>query len=75
MDSDSENEFSDQEAKEGQLQEVVSEDQEELVVDAGVEDETLMEDTVLTPQRKNRIECDSEHSRSCSEARSEVDLF
>ena len=77
MDSDSESEFSDQEAKEGQVQEVVSEDQEELVVDAGVEDETLMEDTVLTPQRNNQIECDSEHSRSCScsEARSEVDLL
>ena len=74
MDSDSESEFSDQEAKEGQVQEVVSEDQEELVVDAGVGDETLMEDTVLTPQRNNQIECDSEHSRSCSEARSEVDL-
>ena len=41
----------------------------------GVENETLMEDTVLTPQRNNRIECDSEHSRSCSEARSEVDLL
>ena len=46
MGSDSESEFSDQErltvseAKEGQLQEVVSEDQEELVVDAGVGDET-----------------------------------
>ena len=39
------------EAKEGQVQEVVSEDQEELVVDAGVVDETLIEDTVLTPQR------------------------
>ena len=75
MDSDSESEFSDQEAKEGQVQEVVSEDQEELVVDAGVENETLMEDTVLTSQRNNRIECDSEHSRSCSEARSEVDLL
>ena len=75
MDSDSKSEFSDQEAKEGQVQEVVSEDQEELVVDAGVENETLMEDTVLTPQRNNRIECDSEHSRSCSEARSEVDLL
>ena len=77
MDSDSESEFSDQEAKEDQVQEVVSEDQEERVVDAGVEDETLMEDTVLTPQRNNRIECDSEHSRSCScsEARSEVDLL
>ena len=57
------------------MQEVVSEDQEDLVVDAGVEDETLMEDTVLTPQRNNRIECDSKHSRSCSEARLEVDLL
>ena len=35
------------------------------------------EDTVLTPQRNNQIECDSEHSRSCScsEAHSEVDLL
>ena len=57
------------------MQEVVSEDQKELVVDAGVENETLMADTVLTPQRNNRIECDSEHSRSCSEARSVVDLL
>ena len=75
MDSDSESEFSDQEANEGQVQEVVSEDQEELVIDARVEDETLMEDTVLTPQRNNRIECDSKRSRSCSEAHSEVDLL
>ena len=75
MDSDSESEFSDQKAKEGPVQEVFSKDQQELVVDAGVEDETLMEDTVLTPQRNNRIECDSEHSRSCSEACSEVDLL
>ena len=81
MDSDSGSEFSDQErlivsnAKEGQVQEVVSEDQEELVVDVGVEDETLMEDTVLTQHRNNRLECDSEHSGSSSEARSEVDLL
>ena len=75
MDTDSESEFSDQEAKEGQVQEVVSEDQEELVVDARVENETLMEDTVLTPQRNNLIECDSGHSRSCSEARSKVELL
>ena len=34
-----------------------------------------MEDTVLTPQRNNRLECDSEHSGSSSEARSEVDLL
>ena len=49
MDTDSESEFSDQEAKEDQVQEVVSEDQEELVADARVENEILMEDTVLTP--------------------------
>ena len=81
MDSDSDSECSDQErlilseAKEGQVQEVVNEDQKELVVDAGVGDETLMEDTVPTPQRNKRLECDSEHSRSSSEGCSEVDLL
>ena len=34
-----------------------------------------MEDTVLTQQRNNLLECDSEHSGSSSEARSEVDLL
>ena len=69
MDSDSESEYSDQErpivseTKEGQVQEVVSEDQEELglVLNAGVVDETLIQDTVLTPQRNN---LESEHSGS-----------
>ena len=51
MDTDSESEFSDQEAKEGQVQEVVSEDQEELVVDARVENETLMEDSSDSTER------------------------
>ena len=41
------------EAKEGQVQEVVSEDKEELVVDVGVGDETLMEDTVLIPHKED----------------------
>ena len=78
MDSDSESEYSDQErltvsqAKEGQVQEVVSEDQQELVVNAGVVDKTLTEDTVLTPQRNN---LESEHSGSNSEARSDCDLL
>ena len=49
------------------MQEVVTEDQEELVVYAGVGDETLIEDTVLTPQR-NCLESDSGHSGSSSEA-------
>ena len=62
------------EAKEGHVQEVVSEDQEELVVDAGVVDETLIEDIVLTPQRNN-LESDSEHSGASSEACLEVDLL
>ena len=43
-----------------------------LVVNAGVVIKTLIEDTVLTPQRSN---LESEHSRSNSEARSEVDLW
>ena len=40
------------EAKEGQVQEVVSEDQEELVVDAGVGDETLMEDSPHSTEKQ-----------------------
>ena len=67
MDSESESEYSDQErpivseTKESQVQEVVSEDQEELgpVLNAGVADEILIEDTVPTPQRNN---LESEHS-------------
>ena len=62
------------EAKEVQVQEVVSGDQEDLMVNAGVVDQTLIEEAVLTPQRKN-LESDSEHSGSSSEARSEVDLL
>ena len=56
------------------MHEVVTEDQEELVADAGVGDETLIEDIVLTSQR-NSLESDSEHSGSSSEARSELYLL